>query len=143
MRYLLVVVSLVSILTIAGCTKLPQYPNPSIKDNSVIINTLELQEKAPEFYTVEFNGGKVNFFALKISGNVESYFDACIRCYKNKEGYRAEGGSIVCQACGVTYPLDMLKDGFGSCHPIQLQGEIIGDQYIIPLDEIKKGTKYF
>jgi uncharacterized membrane protein len=132
-----------SVLIVAGCTKLPQYPNPSIKDDSVVINTPGLQEKLPEFYTVEFNDGTANFFVLKVSGNVESYFDACIRCYKDKEGYRAEGGSIVCRACGVTYPLDMLKDGFGSCHPIQLQGEINGDQYIISLDDIKKGTKYF
>ncbi len=143
MRYLLVAVSLMTVLIVAGCTKMPQHPNPLIKDSSVVIDLHELQDKAPEFDTVEFNGGQANFFVLKISGNVESYFDACIRCYQDKKGYRAEGGSIVCRACGVTYPLDMLKDGFGSCHPIQLPGEIKGDQYIIPLDEIKKGTKYF
>ena len=134
MRYLLIAVLFLSVLNIAGCNRLPQYPDPLIKDNRVVINTLELKEKTPEFYTVDVNGGKANFFVLKISGKIESYFDACVRCFKDKKGYSAESRSIVCRSCGVTYPLDMLKDGFGSCHPIQLQGEIRGDQYIISLE---------
>ncbi|UCG78741.1 MAG: DUF2318 domain-containing protein [Nitrospirota bacterium] len=132
-----------TVVLLASCSKSPQYPSPDIKEGSIVIDKATLREGAPEFFSIEIENNRINFFVLVIDGNVESYLDACIRCYKEKKGYRVEGERVVCRACGVTYPVEMLKDGFGSCHPIPIKGTMAKGYYSIALDDIKSGAKYF
>jgi hypothetical protein len=89
------------------------------------------------------DGKKINFFLVKINGDVQSYFDACAICYQKRVGYRVESEEIVCRACDLRYSIYDLKIGKGSCHPIELMGHIEKGVYIISIDALKAGLIYF
>lgn len=143
MRNFLRVFIVAAVFMHPGCSKAPSYPTPPIKEEGMIINVGSLNDADSSFFSVEMDGTTVRFFVLKISNNVEAYFDACQKCYRDTVGYRTEGASVVCRSCGVTYPLDQLKEGIGSCRPVPVPGILRGNRFIIPLDELRKGTQYF
>ena len=119
------------------------YNKPLVERGKVIIDPRYLEEKSPEFFSVTLNKKRVNFLIVKVNGSVESYLDACENCYRFKKGYRIEGPYVICKYCGSTYPLDSLRTGLGSCHPMPLKGKMEGDKYYISLREIEKAGRYF
>ena len=123
--------------------KKPVYPEAPLDGNSVRIDLADVPEQKPVFFTFSANTRRINFFLFKATGNVESYFDACGKCYPRKLGFRCEGERVLCRACDVSYHLDDLKDGIGSCYPIKLKGRIEGNTFVIDKQDILKGDKYF
>lgn len=125
-----------------ACASKPAYQEAPVSGDYVRIVVSSLKEATPEFYSLGDPGeGRVDFFVLRIQGRVESYLDACARCGAKKKGFRVERGNIVCNACGVSYPLDSLK-GVGSCYPLPLEGEVRDDLYVIEKEELLKARKY-
>jgi uncharacterized membrane protein len=102
-----------------------------------------LSGESPVFYSLSHEGAEIDFFVLEVDGEVQSYFDACIKCYPKKMGYRAEGDEVVCRACGVRYSVHDLRGGLGSCRPIPLEGRREGEHYIMEKKDIIKGARYF
>lgn len=128
----------------SSCNKMPVYKSaPLNRDGDIAINIKTLRERVPEFYTFDLGGQKIDFFLIRINGDVQSYFDACAMCYPKKLGYRVEGEEIVCRACTLRYTPDELKTGKGSCHPIPIRGRIEKETYIITKGAIKAGSNYF
>jgi uncharacterized membrane protein len=129
-------------LVLLACMRVPSYPEAPQKGNSVIIDLAKLQEAKPVFFTFTHKGKRINFLVLRISGEIQSYFDACAKCYPKKLGYRLVDGRLQCMACGEQYPLDELR-GVGSCYPLPLEGKVVGDGYAIRIEDVLKGKRYF
>ena len=131
------------ILLFSSCSKKPVYPGAPFDGNSVRIELARIPEQKPVFFTFYANKKGINFFLIKTNGNVESYFDACGKCYPRKLGFRLERNRVVCRTCDVSYNLDDLKDGIGSCYPIKLKGRVEGNTFVIDKQDILKGDKFF
>ncbi len=131
------------ILLICSCSKKPVYTEAPFNGRDIRIELRGMPEKKPVFFT--FHSGKkgINYFVLKLDGTVQSYFDACSRCYPKKLGYRLDKEHVVCRECDITYHISDLKDGIGSCYPLKLEGRIEGESYIIEKNRILEGEKYF
>jgi uncharacterized membrane protein len=119
------------------------YPEAPFDGNSVRIELADVPEKKPVFFSFSTDTRRINFFLFKTNGDIESYFDACGKCYPQKLGFRLEGNRVVCRACEVSYHLDDLKAGIGSCYPIKLKGRVEGNTFIIDKQDILKGDKFF
>jgi uncharacterized membrane protein len=135
--------SSILVLLFCSCSKMPVYPQAPFEGTSVRIALKELQEKKPVFYTFHEEKNSINYFVVKLDGYYQSYFDACAKCYRRKNGYRPLGDRIVCRACDVNYSVYDLKEGIGSCYPIKLEGRVEGDVYVIDRKAILEGKKYF
>lgn len=131
------------ILLLSACSKKPVYREAPFDGSSIRIRLADIPEKKPVFFTFSANTPGINFFLLRRNGSIESYFDACGKCYPQKSGYRLDNDRVVCRACNVSYHLDELKDGIGSCYPIKLTGRVEGNTFIIDMQDIMKGKKFF
>jgi len=131
------------ILLICSCSKKPVYPEALFDGMNIRIELKNMPDKKPVFFT--FRSGKkgINYFVLRLDGNVQSYFDACSRCYPKKLGYKLDKEQVICRECDITYNVNDLKDGIGSCYPLKLKGRIEGGIYIIEKNSILEGEKYF
>lgn len=128
----------------SSCSRMPAYEKAPLNGaGDIAINVRSLKEGVPEFYTFDSAGKRIDFFLIRVNGEIQSYFDACAMCYSEKLGYRVVGGEIVCRACNLKYTADELKTGIGGCHPIPLPGRTENGSYIITPDSIKAGSKYF
>lgn len=137
MRWITVVSALAML---AACTQKPDYPKASGEPISVKMSSLKGSE--PLFMSLVNNETRIDFFVINGSGTVESYFDACMKCYPKKMGYRPQKGRLSCKACDVTYPYEALK-GIGSCYPIELKGRLEAGSYVIERGDVIGGEKYF
>jgi len=138
-----IIVGLALVLLFSSCSKKPVYPEAPFDGSSIRIGLADIPEQKPVFFTFSADARGINFFLLKTKGNVESYFDACGKCYPRKLGFRCEGERVLCRACDVSYHLDDLKDGIGSCYPIKLKGRVEGNAFVIDKQDILKGEKFF
>ncbi|HDL20470.1 MAG TPA: DUF2318 domain-containing protein [Nitrospirae bacterium] len=143
MRYFFSCFIVAMVLFTAACSKPSQYLSPPVKGDDIVIDIKTLKDAEPAFFSYLIEDKRINFFVIKILDDIDAYLDACAKCYPHKMGYRVEGFSIVCRYCGVKYSVDHLKNGFGSCHPVLLKGKLKGEKYMISVDELKKGRKYF
>lgn len=111
----LVTLSLIMVIAFtSSCNRKPGYRSAPFNGRDVVISMKTLREKIPEFYTMVLDGKKINFFLVKINGDVQSYFDACPMCYQKRVGCRVEGEKIVCRACNLRYSIYDLKTGNGN-----------------------------
>lgn len=141
MRYLLV--SCLALLFLASCTCGPKYREAPFDGNMVSFNAASLAEGVPEFYSVTIDGRRIGFFIVKVQGEVQSYFDACLGCYPKKLGFRVDGNHVICRSCNIRYPIEELKTGVGSCYPIRLAGKTENGVYRITREALKEGGNYF
>ena len=140
----MIIILMIIAFAVSSCSKMPAYEKAPLNSaGDVAINIKTLGEKVPEFHTYLLDGRRIDFFLIKVSGDIQSYFDACAMCYPKKLGYRVEGNRIVCKACNLRYMAGELKTGLGSCHPIPLPGRVENGFYIITKDALKTGAKYF
>lgn len=139
----LISISILSILLIASCAKKPVYPDAPVSGETITIDTKTLKEEAPVFYSLRHKGKRIDFFVVKMKGEVQSYFDACAKCYPEKLGYRADRQFVICKKCDIRYSIESLKTGFGSCYPIALRGKAEGDRYLIDKKSVIEGEKLF
>jgi len=130
-------------LLLISCDRQPEYQEPSVSERGVVIEINGLKEAVPVFYTFYHDNKKINFFVIKVRGDVQSYFDACMKCYPKRLGYRIQDGHALCRACNMRYPIEGLKTGIGSCYPIILKGRMEGGKYFIDKGSITEGSKWF
>ncbi len=123
----------------------PVHPLVQEKDGKVIIPLSEVNDGKVHFYTFKKSGKKTNFFVrTDSSGKVDAYFDACFTCYKHKKGYRVEGSDLVCNECGMHFPIAAEQwDNSQGCSPILLKSTIDNGQLVMDTELLKKGSKLF
>jgi uncharacterized membrane protein len=138
-----IVFALSIVICLYACAKKPVYPEARFDGEQVRIVLSGLKERMPAFFTFRAEDKGINYFVVKVNGSVQSYFDACAKCYPKKLGYRIGGDRIVCRACSVRYEVTDLKDGIGSCYPIKLPGRIEGKTYVISRKDILAGGRFF
>ncbi len=134
--------SLAALAALAACSNAPAYDEASFAGEEVRIGVGSLQDYETLFRSYTVKGKKINFFVIKTTDGIRTYFDACAKCFPKKLGYRSDGQYMVCRACGTRFHKDRLE-GLGSCHPIALEGRVAGDELIIDREEIIKGFRYF
>lgn len=137
------VLALAVIVLLSACARQEVYPVADSYGSGVRIELGMLPEGKPVFFTFYAQAKAINYFVIRTHHHVESYFDACAKCYPRKRGYGFDGGRLYCRACDVRYPLDKLKDGFGSCYPIRLAGKVEGGFYNIDAGALEAGAGYF
>ncbi len=139
----LISISILSILLLTSCAKKPVYPDAPVSGETITIGIKTLKEEAPVFYSLRHKGKRIDFFVVKMKGEVQSYFDACAKCYTEKLGYRVDRQFVICKKCDIRYSIESLKTGFGSCYPIALRGKAEGDRYLIDKKSVIEGEKLF
>lgn len=136
-------VLLIPCLLLTACAKKPAYPDAPVSGETITIDIKTLKEEAPVFYSLRHKGKRIDFFVVKMRGKMQSYFDACAKCYTGKLGYRADKQYVICKKCDIRYSIESLKTGFGSCYPIALRGKAEGDRYLIDKKSVIEGEKLF
>jgi uncharacterized membrane protein len=144
-RGLRVVVALLSVLisVVLSCTAEPGYRSPTVNGDAVIIDVSQLKDIKPEFFSLTLGDQRIDFFVVRVGTSVESYINACRKCYRHNMGFRVDDVYLVCRYCNVRYPLHSLKTGIGNCSPIPLKGELDGQWYHIRLEHIREASQYF
>lgn len=135
--------SIVLVLFLQSCSKQPLYQAPEIIGDKVVINTSQLIDRRPVFYSYNYNKKRINFFVIKIDGRVSSYLDACRECYPKKLGFGFDDGFMYCRSCNVRYPVSDIEKGFGSCYPIKIPGEERDGKYFISLKTLQDKVNKF
>jgi uncharacterized membrane protein len=128
---------------LCACESRSAYHRAPFDGNKCEIDVSNLKGNQPEFYFADLDGKTVVFFVLKVNGEIQSYFNACRECFRKNLGFRLDNGFIQCKACNVKYPVEALKDGIGSCYPIQLKGALRENRYVITREALIEGEKYF
>lgn len=131
------------LLVFTGCAKENTYQAPPVKGNEALINLDSIKKGVPSFFTIKLDDKKINFFVVKKKEGTEAYFDACEKCYYRKKGYVFREKSVICKDCNIAFGINDLKTGFGSCRPVPLRGSVKENNFVIPLDELKKGKRFF
>jgi uncharacterized membrane protein len=126
-----------------SCAQKAEYRAPVTRGDEIIIDASLLKNTGPAFFSFSSGRQRMDFFVIRNDGAVESYVDACRKCYQHKLGFHADGRYLTCRFCKERHPLGALKTGMGSCHPLPLKGELRGGYYVIKISEIKKAFRYF
>jgi uncharacterized membrane protein len=126
-----------------SCTQKAEYRMPVTNGDEIIIDASQLKNAEPSFFTFSSGSQRTDFFVIRKDNTVGSYIDACMKCYQHGKGFSVEGHYLTCRFCKERHPIDSLKTGSGSCHPLPLKGELRGRYYVIKISEVKKASRYF
>lgn len=137
------IIALLLPAVLLSCAQKAEYREPVTRGDEIIIDASLLENGEPAFFIFSSGSRRMDFFVINNDGAVESYIDACRKCYQHKQGFRADGHYLTCRYCRERYPIDALKTGTGSCHPLPLKGQLRGAYYVIKISEIKKAFRYF
>ena len=116
-------------------------PFPSlVPDGDLIrISLSEITDEA-QWYTYK---GKtlIRFFVVKAgNGSIKAGFDACDVCYRSQKGYSQDGEFMVCNNCGLTYPISDLgteNKNPGGCWPGYLPTFNDGEYLLIKVQDLE------
>jgi len=115
-------------------------PNQTSPGEFVSIPLSEITNSA-KWYEYDLGGEEIRFFAVKANdGSIKTAFDACDVCYGFKKGYRQEGDYMICNNCGLRYPIDGLgteNKNPGGCWPGYLPNVIQGDSVLIKSSDLE------
>ncbi|MCB2186180.1 MAG: DUF2318 domain-containing protein [Deltaproteobacteria bacterium] len=90
------------------------------------------------------DGLTIRFFVIKGSdGMLHTAFDACEVCWRAGLGYSQDGPDMICNKCGMRFPVDKLNTEKGGCHPVSLKSTIADGRLIIKTADMEAGRKYF
>jgi uncharacterized membrane protein len=102
--------------------------------------------KTATFFKVEAGGTLVPFFAVRDAmGAAVVALDACNVCAHARRGYGQRGNEMVCNNCGMTFPVDSLAKmgGEGGCHPITVASRVDGDSVVVDRASLAAGARWF
>lgn len=131
------------LIAVISCKDKVSHPAPAVSGEDLIVDISSIEDSVPRFFRFTVSGNVVTFFIVKNGERIESYLNACKKCYSYKMGYRLDGSHVVCNYCNVRYPIDSLRQGIGSCHPLVLPGKRRGTAYHIKLSDIEEAVKFF
>ena len=101
---------------------------------SVQISLSEITDQA-KWYEYDLGEKNIKFFAVRAEdGSIRTAFDACDVCFAVGKGYRQEGNDMVCNNCGLRFPINGLgteNRNPGGCWPGYLPNVVEGDNVLI------------
>lgn len=112
-------------ILLSSCTKEEAFKTINPVNNEIVISH-DKQDGIPEFYRTEINGKRIDFFVIRLDGELKVFLNRCRRCFNSGLGFRFEDGLIRCRACNVTYPVREISRGVGSCYPIPVKSRSEG-----------------
>lgn len=109
------------------------------------LETKSFADGRARFYRQGTGGGReIRFFVIKAADSeIHAAFDACELCYKEHRGFRQSGQTMVCNACGRVFPVALIDQGRGDCHPISLNRDVQGQHVLIKTAAVQQGATYF
>lgn len=100
--------------------------------------------KAHHFSHQISNDITVKYFVIKSAdGVIRAAFDACDVCWPAGQGYYQDGDDMVCRNCGRRFSSIRINEVKGGCNPAPLNRNVVNDQLVIKVDDIRKGHIYF
>lgn len=104
----------------------------------------EISDGNAHFFKVAIPGGKfLEFFTVRSDdGVIRAAVDACDVCYRAGKGYVKEGGEMVCENCGMKFPLSRINTVKGGCNPAPLKRQLTKTHLEIPISEVKANLWY-
>jgi len=110
----------------------------------VKIPLANVQDGNAHFFSYVSGGKTITFFAMKAAdGSIRTAFDACVACNHAKLGYRQEGGSVVCNNCGMGFTPAQIGQVTGGCNPIPVNKTIDGQMLVLKAKDLEGGAQYF
>lgn len=99
--------------------------------------------KNAKWYEYNIENKIAKFFIIKArDGSIKTAFDACDVCYASGKGYKQEDDYMVCNNCGLRFPISGLgteNKTPGGCWPSYLPHIIEGDNIIIQKADLFRG----
>lgn len=108
-----------------SCAREESFQTVNPVDDELII-AHDKPEGKPDFYSAEIDGRKIEFFVVRLNGQLMVFLNRCRKCFNSGLGFRFEDGLIRCRACNVTYPVKEISRGIGSCYPIPVKSRSEG-----------------
>ena len=111
-----------------------------------IVHPVNLFEdgRARHFQLDTKDGLSIKYFVLKSSDNViRAAFDACDVCWSSGKGYAQDGDYMICRNCGKRFASVKVNEVKGGCNPAPLERQVVGDNLVIQVKDILKGSQYF
>jgi len=104
----------------------------------------DVQDGNAHFYSYAAGGKTITFFVMKAAdGSIRTAFDACVACNHAKLGYRQEGGSVVCNNCGMGFTPAQIGQVTGGCNPIPVNKTTDGQTLVLKAKDLEAGAQYF
>lgn len=119
---------------------------PSVQNGRITYAASMFEDgKARHFhYADAASGTTINYFILKSTdGIIRAAFDACDVCWRSGKGYYQEGSTMVCRNCGRRFESVKVNEVQGGCNPAPLLRTMEGDQVVIKVEDIRKGSGFF
>ena len=104
----------------------------------------EIGDSKAHFFRVDMNDGAyLEFFTVRSGdGVIRAAVDACDVCYRAGKGYVKDGDVMVCENCGMRFPLSRINVVKGGCNPAPLKRQINGKTLEIPMSEVAENLWY-
>lgn len=104
----------------------------------------EISDSKAHFFRVDMNDGKyLEFFTVRSEdGLIRAAVDACDVCYRAGKGYVKKGDVMVCENCGMRFPLSRINVVKGGCNPAPLKRQINGETLEIAMSEVAENLWY-
>ena len=99
-----------------------------------------------EFYTYEYNGVEIEFFAVKSANSqIHVALDACDLCYREKKGYEQVDNIMKCLNCGLTFEINKIgtENLGGGCWPSYIPIIITGENVVIEKKDLEEKIYMF
>ena len=151
-KAILITSFIIAVFLFSGCISEGQNniqtnkPIPEKQVNQIGIPISEISQTA-KFYKYDYDGKTISFFAVKSSdGQLKVAFNACDVCYPEKKGYRQEGNFMVCNYCGLKFPINGIgteNKVSGGCWPGYLPSKIEGNYLSISKKDLENGNWRF
>lgn len=104
----------------------------------------EVSDGKAHYYSYQDGEKTIKFFVIKSrDGVVRAAFDACDVCFPEKKGYRQEGDFMVCINCGRKFHSTQVNVVEGGCNPAPLAREVVGEQLVLKVADIRPGGRFF
>ena len=110
----------------------------------VRIPVASISDDKAHYFRVKTDDGKfLEFFTVRSAdGVIRVAVDACDVCYKAGRGYTKEGNVMVCENCGMRFPLSRINVVKGGCNPAPLTRKVEGEYLMLTMEEIKQNLWY-
>jgi uncharacterized membrane protein len=120
------------------------YKAVSAEGGAIRIPESDLSGSTAAFYVYPNGGKPVKFFLLRAAdGTVRAALDACTSCYHAKLGYRQQGENMICNNCGMAFRSVDVGVVTGGCNPIPLEKSSEAGAFVVKVQDLEAGAKYF
>ncbi len=121
-----------------------RYAEVKESNGEVRLALSDVSDGKAHYYSYQDGEKAIKFFVIKSrDGVVRAAFDACDVCFPEKKGYTQEGDFMVCSNCGRKFHSTQVNVVEGGCNPAPLAREVVGEQLVLKVADIRPGGRFF